>query len=415
MPFRWQRVRPSRKEVVAFDYPADPEEVGRDIHILAVGMDEQRKVYQGGGSTRLLGWLPGGGGLLFYEDRLGGPSVWRLPLEGGAAGEPELVEQNLPGLLPLGFAGDGYAYGITVAAPQAHVAQLDPQLSRVVASPQPVGDATTRSAMSADFSPDGRHIASVSHNPLPQPPETIVIHSTDGELIREIPVPPSIHTSTGTIRWLGNHEIYVFGRERGRFGAFRLDLRNGAFTRISPEPNRRDAWKFFDISPDGRTLYLARRSEAAANRNDIVAHDLQSGTERVVQTARMDQRTLAVSPDGEKIAYIGRGEDGAFELRIADADGANEQTVLHRSARRESMRGPVSWTPDGSRIVFVATFSDDGGGLWSVASNGSGGPVRIEGTEWCCQSQDLQFHPDGRRVLFITGQERTEIWMLHRF
>lgn len=402
-------------DVVAFDYPTDPEKMARDIYILPVGTGERKTVYRGGGATRFLGWLPGGGGLLFYDDRRGGSGVWRLPLKGGAAGEPQLVERNLPGLVPLGFAGDAYAYGVTVASAKAHVAALDPQSSRLMAAPQPVDGVAMRSAMAADFSPDGRRIAIVSHNPLPRAPETIAIHSTDGRFVQEIPVPPSIHTSSGTIEWLGNEQIYLFGRERGDFGAFRLDVGNGSFTRISPEPKPGDGWKFFDMSPDGGTLYLARRSQAKRSRHDIVAHDLESGTERVVQTARLDQRTLAVSPDGRKIAYIGRREGGAYELRTADAAGAEQEAIVHRVAGGESMHAPVAWTPDGSRILFVASSGDGQAGLWSVASDGAGAPVRIKGTEWCCESQDLQFHPDSRRVLFIAGKERAEIWMLKAF
>lgn len=402
-------------EAVAFDYPSNPEKMARDIYILDVAKGERRTAYQGADSTRFLGWLPDGRGLLFYDDRRGGPAVWKLPLQGGAAGEPELVETNLPGLVPLGFAGDSYAYGVTVAAPKAQVAKLDPHLSRLLGSPRTVGEAAATSAMGADFAPDGRRIAVVSHNPVPNVPETIALYSLTGELIREIPVPASIHTSSGTIDWLRDNEIYVFGRERGLFGAFRVDIRTGTFTRVSPEPQPDDAWKFFDVSPDGGVLYLARRSEEGRGWNDILAHALESGTQRVVKTARMDQRTLTVSPDGRKIAYVGRGEDGAHELRLADVTGAGKEVVLHRPLGGESMSGPIAWTPNGSRILFVARSVGNKTGLWTVASDGSGAPALIEGTDWCCHSQDLQFHPNGRHIVFITGEERAELWMLKDF
>jgi Tol biopolymer transport system component len=78
----------------------------------------------------------------------------------------------------------------------------------------------------------------------------------------------------------------------------------------------------------------------------------------------------AWSPDGERLAYIGR--DG---LEVAGANG--RATPLFRCEGACSGIGPPSWTTDGSALLFGAEV-DGAAGLWSVPATG-GEPSLVAG------------------------------------
>ena len=56
------------------------------------------------------------------------------------------------------------------------------------------------------------------------------------------------------------------------------------------------------------------------------------------------------SPDGSTLAYEG-GEDGPGELRLVDADGANDRLLVADRGEVNHGIGPV-WSPIGDRIAY---------------------------------------------------------------
>lgn len=155
---------------VAYDYPPDLDERSRDIYALALDGSGVDTLVDHPAWDRLLGWLPDGTGILFYSDRGGRPGVWRLPVRNGKrSGEPRLVRAGIEGLIPLGFAGEDYAYGVTVEGLRVHTATVDPGAGRVVVPPAPVDDPPSHASLGMDWSPDGRALAYARHDPPPGP------------------------------------------------------------------------------------------------------------------------------------------------------------------------------------------------------------------------------------------------------
>ena len=70
--------------------------------------------------------------------------------------------------------------------------------------------------------------------------------------------------------------------------------------------------------------------------------------------------SLAWSPDGSKVAAIGRGPDGAsiyvFGVRRGVSGGGAEPVVIYRNPGRPPFY--LYWTPDGRRLAFLATEPD---------------------------------------------------------
>ena len=253
---------------IAYDYPAGRGDHTRDIFAVAVNGGATTALVTGHGSDRLLGWLPDGSGILFYSDRSGTPSIWRLRVrDGRAEGGPALVRKGVQGLIPLGFTARGYAYGVASESERIHLAEVDSASGTVKTPARPVPDPAWRKSLAGDWSPDGSRLAYVTQDPWPDPVETLLIVSEKGEITRRIPLTPAVHSSNGTLRWVSADRILLFGYEQGHEGIFAVDLGNGTTQRvITPETIGRGALKWFEAGPEGRTLYFIGSRRQAAER-----------------------------------------------------------------------------------------------------------------------------------------------------
>ena len=68
------------------------------------------------------------------------------------------------------------------------------------------------------------------------------------------------------------------------------------------------------------------------------------GSERRKLTGNASLGTLAWSPDGKKIAFVGKS-GGNSEVYVMNADGGPQQRLAHGN--------DPAWSPDGQKIAFV--------------------------------------------------------------
>ena len=69
------------------------------------------------------------------------------------------------------------------------------------------------------------------------------------------------------------------------------------------------------------------------------------------------------------------------------------------------------WTPDGGQIIFEQT-KDGENSSWIVPVNG-GVTRQLDPT--FPTSRQIRIHPDGRRIVYDTGNNVFEVWVLERF
>jgi Tol biopolymer transport system component len=394
---------------VAYDYPADTTEPTRDIFVVPSEGGTESVLVSGAGSDRLLGWFPTGDGILFYSDRSGTPSIWRLRVrEGMADGDPELVQEGVHALVPLGFTTNGYAYGVTTGTQQVHTAVIGAATTDSTTPARAVHDQVWRKSYVADWSPDGTRFAYVTHDPLPDPTESLRIRTDSGAEV-SIPLTPRLHTSNGAFRWPTDDRLFFFAYERGLDGIYLMNLPDTSWRRVdTPASIGRAAIKWFDAAPDGRTLYMVGRPRGPGRPNDVVALDVETGTLRVVHAARAIRGSLSVSPDGQRLAMLARNDSGIIELRVGPAKVAGPFKTVYRPARGR-LGPPVTWTPDGSRIVFELQDGDEASNLWSVAVAG-GEAIKVLSN--CCAEQHVRMHRDGARLAFASGHDLGELRLL---
>ena len=63
----------------------------------------------------------------------------------------------------------------------------------------------------------------------------------------------------------------------------------------------------------------------------------------------------AVSPDGSRLAYVGPGDSGEFQIFVANLDGTGieQVTVELRGEAMPFQHASPAWSPDGSKIAYI--------------------------------------------------------------
>jgi dipeptidyl aminopeptidase/acylaminoacyl peptidase len=109
------------------------------------------------------------------------------------------------------------------------------------------------------------------------------------------------------------------------------------------------------VSPDGRQVaFVVTRVDLEANRYRsavwLAAADGSSPPYPLTAGENRDGQP-AWSPDGRRLAFIRRREDGGSSLHVLPMDGPGETVTV--CVRPEAI-GPPAWSPDGTRLAFAS-------------------------------------------------------------
>lgn len=177
-----------------------------------------------------------------------------------------------------------------------------------------------------------------------------------------------------------------------------LDLMNGAaWIDLIPR---------YNFTPDGKAILIAYQGKIERRPVD------GSATTRIPFTARLKLAVGAStrirfredtgpvrakmlqgtspSPDGKQVAYAALGS-----VYVQSADGS--------PSRRLPIEGDPaslpSWSPDGSRIVYVTWSEIAGGAVWTIAVDGMSAPVRV--SDISAFYTYPAFTPDGKAIVAV--------------
>jgi len=413
--------RPSRAKFspdarhVIYDVRAGPESEERELVVLSMDGTRESRLEIGASHSRVrfLEWLPDGS-VLFLSEGAGTPGVWRVPVEAGAAvGPATLVLSDAWNHRPVGVANGRYVYYVVANTESLRTAAVDLDGGRLRSTPVQLEDPYGWRPANYEWSPDGRQLAytAVAEGGRTQ----LVLSSPAGDGERRVPL--AFRVVYGLQWWPdgGSLLLAAQGPEHPR-GLYRFDVASGTlhpFLLYSELRAPTSVYTRFQLSPDGRTLFLTTSDEAAGNQ--LIARDLASGDERWLAPAP-GFRSMAVSPDGGSLAFItnGRQEDGFWSrLSIVPAAGGEVRDV-HELSPPVGFRS-VGWTPDGRELVYSTmnleiAYSADCCALYLIPATG-GEPRPIEGVEELSE-QFVKLSPDGQRLAFMAGVTVFEIWAM---
>ena len=284
---------------------------------------------------------------------------------------------------------------------------------------------------SPSWTPDGLYVLArkedTSKAGIP-PVEIFMFHRDGGSGIKIIPK-DKIDTSAGPIASPDGRYIYLTGRKadfsytpnmsNGLWHVYRFDRKTGELVQLTTAP---DGGLRPTLSPDGKTLIYARRSDA---RTWLYLRDLRSGAERVLsrELSRDDQEDFAqmdvlpaaaFTPDGRAFVYWSGGKIHRLDLATGGdatipfvADVSLDLRPLLRvetpvgepEMKAKVLRWPTL-SPDGKLLAFDAL-----GKVWicDIASGKAGKPRRL--TKDTVREYAPEFSPDGRSIAYVTWSD----------
>ena len=158
------------------------------------------------------------------------------------------------------------------------------------------------------------------------------------------------------------------------------------------------------VATDGTLVFNSGEITGAKKLLVFVDRD---GTTTPIDATERDLNTVAISPDGERLAVQLTPEGQAtYDIWTYEIN----RKVLSRLTFGEGNEFEPIWSPDGERIVFAANDTSNPPNLYIKRADGSDEPVRLT------THNDAQFptdwSPDGRYVLFSEQSDTTKSWDL---
>jgi Tol biopolymer transport system component len=159
-----------------------------------------------------------------------------------------------------------------------------------------------------------------------------------------------------------------------------------------------------EVSPDGKRIAVHRHDGTGG---DIwVMEPPPRAPTQITFDAKSDNSSPVWSPDGAKIVFASQRNNkwGLYQTR---SDGSGAEELLVESDLRKA---PMSWSPDGKRLVYWVQDPKTAGDLWVLPMDGDKKPEVLLATP--ADETHAQISPDGKWIAFasnLTG--RKEVWV----
>jgi len=390
---------------IAYDLKVNPDTQNTsDVFLLSLDGSSHTPLTKHPAEDRLLGWTPDGAHVLFASNRSGTWDAWIVRVEQGkAGGEPALVKRDFGSVSPMGVTRDGSFYcAVRQVLSDVYVAVVDPESGKVLTPPERIVQRFEGNNEYPAWSPDGKHLAYIRRASLTPASETdLCLLSVDTGDYRE--VHPKLGRMVRT-SWLPNGEhVLVVSK-----GIHSVNVKTAAVRTLVT-----DGWGFHSprCTPDGESVLYEDDTREEAQVFRVMSYDVESGTTKEVYRSSQQIIRMDISPDGRWVAFL---EPADAALKVMPPQGGQPR-VLHRFDLDKGIWSTsVAWSPDGKYIYFTK----GGGGklgsfdLWRIPSAG-GEAVRLDVA--APGMENLDVHPDGRRIAFNSTEVRREVWVMENF
>jgi serine/threonine protein kinase/Tol biopolymer transport system component len=194
----------------------------------------------------------------------------------------------------------------------------------------------------------------------------------------------------------GTYFVYVI-EEAGQQSLRERQVGSGAETDRRLLPPGEIVYVSLSFSPDGKDIYYVVK-ENVGPEGMLYRMPALGGTPRKLQVG--DIETLVTfSPDGQRIAFVGREVNGEQVLKLANADGTNIENLAVRRYPNFFMN--PAWSPDGENIACVAGSYLDGFFMTVVNVRVSDGVEKPLTSQRWWSVRRIAWRSDGRGLFLV--------------
>ncbi len=204
--------------------------------------------------------------------------------------------------------------------------------------------------------------------------------------------------------WSGDGKtLYYISDLGGSENVWSKPTSGGSAKQLTSFKNGRVVWP--SIANDGKTIVFERNfavwsfdvGSGRASEVPITLRGASPSPGMEHQTVTSGFQSLALSPDGRKIAFIARGD--VFAASARDGGDATRITAT------PELEAQVSWAPDSRRLVYVS--SRDGVGHIYMYDVGSRIETRL--TSGTTNDVSPSWSPDGKSIAYNHGAKEVRV------
>jgi tricorn protease len=307
--------------------------------------DKYEELTQGGAKQMWPMWNADATRLYFMSDRGGTQNIWMQPRTGG---QPKQVTNFTDGrVIWCSISYDGkeivFERNFGIWKMKTDTGKADPvAITLRGAAASPMTDRLTQSTQIRELalSPDGKKVAVIARG------EVFAGSAKDaGDTVRITNTP----AAESYVTWSPDSKTVVYSSERdGVVNLFQYDFATETETQLTSGNNSDAVAKF---SSDGKLLAFMR------NGRSMMVYDMATKQERELCKFYYDQSPLvsrdsyAWSPDNKWVAFLTYAPEtrSYTNVSVVPASGGTPRPI---SFLANSNSGSVSWSPDGSYILF---------------------------------------------------------------
>jgi Tol biopolymer transport system component len=309
-------------------------------------------------------------------------------------------------------------YSLNTGSEDVYIAKLDFTRGVLLSQPEKLVRRFMCANFSPTFSPDGNFLAYVSEigpRSVGRGRRVLCIRSLKTGEEREMS--PKLD-AINRLSWSpdGRSILAVGLSSKNQQGTYRVDVESNEVTLVK-EAQAYEAIRARVWSQDGKAIFCIL-TESKKKLWRLMMREIATGKENEIycQETLPDFSRLSLSPDGTRLAFSTKGPktDSSY-LRIIPAQGGESRVLL--TAEPQATIVPISWTSNGKEIFFAKLSGSRQAQTRELYSIGAeGGELRKLPFPFATDSiNDLCVHPDGQRVAFTAGKQKTEIWVMENF
>jgi Tol biopolymer transport system component len=384
----------------------------QDIFLLSADGSTVTPLIEHPANDTVIGWTPGGEGLLFLSDRTGTQDVWFVPVAGSKAqGSPLLIKPAVGWIIPMGITSQGALfYGLQGGATDIYEVGIDPGTGKILSQFKKVVLVQEGHNAYPDYSPDGKQLAYIfSRAPLTKQRQFLCILTLETDKIHELH--PDLDTF-GYPQWAPDgRAISVEGEDKDdRKGIYRVDVETGGVVPIVLIDEALEVYSH-RWSKNGKSLYYSTGDQAGKT-GSIFVHDFETGRDERLSGSPSDANWFDISPDGKWLVLINRAEKRI--IKIMPTSGGEPRDIYSFTEARNRPITPA-WSADGRYVYFSRLRLPEA--LWDLyrVSADGGEPQKIDLT--MAQIRHLSAHPDGRIAFSSQGTspQESQVWVMENF